>query len=133
MALHHGPRRGSLPYQASTPGCSANQRCGLSPPTSRPIAVSAAPQPPPWLTLQARHSGAVTARAATSAPLEAHQKEADQANGKAVRVIIAGAGIGGLVLAVGLLKRGFDVQVLERDVTAIRGEGKYRGPIQVTI
>ena len=37
------------------------------------------------------------------------------------------------MLAVGLLKRGFDVQVLERDVTAIRGEGKYRGPIQVTI
>jgi len=37
----------------------------------------------------------------------------------------------GLVLAVGLLKKGFDVVVLERDLTAIRGEGKYRGPIQV--
>ena len=48
------------------------------------------------------------------------------------RIVIAGAGIGGLVLAVGLLKRGFDVQILERDVTAIRGEGKYRGPIQVS-
>ncbi len=35
------------------------------------------------------------------------------------------------VLAVGLLKKGFDVQVFERDMTAIRGEGKYRGPIQV--
>lgn len=49
-----------------------------------------------------------------------------------LKVVIAGAGIGGLVLAVGLLKRGFDVTVLERDMTAIRGEGKYRGPIQVT-
>lgn len=48
-----------------------------------------------------------------------------------MHVIIAGAGIGGLVLAVGLLKAGFRVTVLERDLTAIRGEGKYRGPIQL--
>lgn len=47
------------------------------------------------------------------------------------RVLIAGAGIGGLVLAVGLLNKGFEVQMFERDLTAIRGEGKYRGPIQV--
>lgn len=46
-------------------------------------------------------------------------------------MIIAGAGIGGLVLAVALLKQGVDVKVFERDLTAIRGEGKYRGPIQV--
>ena len=39
------------------------------------------------------------------------------------KVIIAGAGIGGLVLAVGLLNKGFPVQLLERDLTAIRGEG----------
>jgi hypothetical protein len=48
-----------------------------------------------------------------------------------MKVLIAGAGIGGLVLAVALLKRGFEVQIFERDMTAIRGEGKYRGPIQV--
>eukprot|EP00878_Enallax_costatus_P002900 GHUV01003094.1.p1 GENE.GHUV01003094.1~~GHUV01003094.1.p1 ORF type:complete len:280 (+),score=62.49 GHUV01003094.1:241-1080(+) len=48
-----------------------------------------------------------------------------------LRVLIAGAGIGGLVLAVALLKKGCDVFVFERDMTAIRGEGKYRGPIQV--
>lgn len=47
------------------------------------------------------------------------------------KVIIAGAGIGGLVLALGLLNKGFPVQCLERDLTAVRGEGKYRGPIQV--
>ena len=47
------------------------------------------------------------------------------------KILIAGAGIGGLVLAVGLLKRGFDVKVFEKNITAIRGEGKYRGPIQV--
>lgn len=49
------------------------------------------------------------------------------------RVLIAGGGIGGLVAAVALLKRGYPVQVFERDLTAIRGEGKYRGPIQVHI
>ena len=51
---------------------------------------------------------------------------------KGPRILIAGAGIGGLVLAVGLLKRGFDVKVFEKNITAIRGEGKYRGPIQVS-
>lgn len=50
---------------------------------------------------------------------------------KTAQVVIAGGGIGGLVLAVGLLKQGLSVKVLERDLTAIRGEGKYRGPIQV--
>jgi zeaxanthin epoxidase len=48
-----------------------------------------------------------------------------------LKVVIVGGGIGGLVLATGLLKKGYHVQVLERDLTAIRGEGKYRGPIQV--
>lgn len=48
-----------------------------------------------------------------------------------LKVLIAGAGIGGLVLAVALVKKGIDVAVFERDLTAIRGEGKYRGPIQV--
>eukprot|EP01023_Acetabularia_acetabulum_P058863 TRINITY_DN700_c1_g2_i1.p1 TRINITY_DN700_c1_g2~~TRINITY_DN700_c1_g2_i1.p1 ORF type:complete len:653 (-),score=93.05 TRINITY_DN700_c1_g2_i1:893-2851(-) len=48
-----------------------------------------------------------------------------------LKVVVVGGGIGGLVLSVALLKKGVKVQVLERDVTAIRGEGKYRGPIQV--
>ena len=74
-----------------------------------------------------------TCSAPTSATVETHEKQAAGANAKKIRVVITGAGIGGLVLAVALLKRGFDVKVLERDVTAIRGEGKYRGPIQVTI
>ncbi|KAF5841513.1 hypothetical protein DUNSADRAFT_12441 [Dunaliella salina] len=47
------------------------------------------------------------------------------------KVVIAGAGIAGLTLALGLLKQGIRVQVLERDMTAVRGEGKLRGPIQV--
>ena len=54
-----------------------------------------------------------------------------QAAVRPLHVLIAGAGIGGLVLAVALCKKGVKVTVLERDLTAIRGEGKYRGPIQV--
>ena len=57
----------------------------------------------------------------------------DKLHHKGPKILIAGAGIGGLVLAVGLLKRGFDVQVFEQNLTAIRGEGKYRGPIQVRL
>ena len=48
-----------------------------------------------------------------------------------LKVVIVGGGIGGLVLAAGLLRKGYQVQVLERDLTAVRGEGKYRGPIQI--
>ena len=48
-----------------------------------------------------------------------------------LKVVVAGAGIAGLVLAVALLKKGIQVQVLERDLSAVRGEGKLRGPIQV--
>ncbi|KAJ7526451.1 hypothetical protein O6H91_16G007200 [Diphasiastrum complanatum] len=48
-----------------------------------------------------------------------------------LRVIIAGGGIGGLVLALAAKNRGFHVRVFERDLSAIRGEGQYRGPIQI--
>ncbi|CAI5487151.1 unnamed protein product [Closterium sp. Naga37s-1] len=47
------------------------------------------------------------------------------------KVIVAGAGIGGLVFALSCKNRGIDVEVFERDLTAIRGEGQYRGPIQI--
>ena len=57
----------------------------------------------------------------------------DKETRKGPKILIAGAGIGGLVLAVALLKKGFDVKIFERDLTAIRGEGKYRGPIQVSL
>ena len=47
------------------------------------------------------------------------------------RIIIAGGGIGGLVLALAAKNKGMSVRVLERDLSAIRGEGQYRGPIQI--
>ncbi|XP_061342071.1 zeaxanthin epoxidase, chloroplastic-like isoform X2 [Gastrolobium bilobum] len=50
---------------------------------------------------------------------------------KQVRVLVAGGGIGGLVLALAAKRKGFEVVVFEKDMSAIRGEGQYRGPIQI--
>ncbi|KAK7252833.1 hypothetical protein RIF29_37053 [Crotalaria pallida] len=50
---------------------------------------------------------------------------------KKLRVLVAGGGIGGLVFALAAKKKGFEVVVFERDLSAIRGEGQYRGPIQI--
>ncbi|KDP20392.1 hypothetical protein JCGZ_05275 [Jatropha curcas] len=50
---------------------------------------------------------------------------------KRFRMLIAGGGIGGLVLALAAKHKGFDVKVFEKDLSAVRGEGKHRGPIQL--
>jgi hypothetical protein len=101
-----------------------------------------------------RHPGSSPARLGSSSPLVAHSSSAtleapsrtEKQQGvvealpqldsfrellPGFRVVIAGAGIAGLTLALALLKRGIRCTVLERDVTAVRGEGKIRGPIQV--
>lgn len=57
---------------------------------------------------------------------------ADVRNGiRPPRIIVAGGGIGGLVFALAAKNKGMDVKVMERDLSAIRGEGQYRGPIQI--
>ncbi|XP_028774350.1 zeaxanthin epoxidase, chloroplastic-like isoform X2 [Neltuma alba] len=48
-----------------------------------------------------------------------------------LRMLIAGGGIGGLVLALAAKQRGYDVKVFEKDLSAVRGEGMHRGPIQL--
>lgn len=59
----------------------------------------------------------------------------DEAGGVAekmnLRILVAGGGIGGLVFALAAKRKGFQVTVFEKDVSAIRGEGQYRGPIQI--
>ncbi|XP_047310316.1 zeaxanthin epoxidase, chloroplastic isoform X2 [Impatiens glandulifera] len=57
-------------------------------------------------------------------------RKSDQ-NWKKPRILVAGGGIGGLVVALAAKKKGFDVVVFEKDLSAIRGEGQYRGPIQI--
>lgn len=50
---------------------------------------------------------------------------------KKIRVLVAGGGIGGLVFALAAKRKGFEVMVFEKDLSAVRGEGQYRGPIQI--
>ncbi|CAK9167129.1 unnamed protein product [Ilex paraguariensis] len=50
---------------------------------------------------------------------------------KNLKILVAGGGIGGLVFALAAKRKGFEVVVFEKDLSAVRGEGQYRGPIQV--
>ena len=93
-----------------------------------------------WHTQHTAPARAVAASAVSAPPSSSSiQKASDTSTEDAefldparpMRVLIAGGGIAGLVLAVALLKKGVDVRIFEQDMTAIRGEGKYRGPIQV--
>lgn len=65
------------------------------------------------------------------APVTPTEKSDSGLPQKKLKVLVAGGGIGGLVFALAAKKKGFDVLVFERDVSAIRGEGQYRGPIQI--
>ncbi|KAL0464381.1 UNVERIFIED_CONTAM: Zeaxanthin epoxidase, chloroplastic [Sesamum latifolium] len=53
------------------------------------------------------------------------------ADAKKHKILIAGGGIAGLVFALAAKRSGFDVKVFEKDFTAVRGEGRQRGPIQL--
>nr|AGU91434.1 zeaxanthin epoxidase [Chrysanthemum boreale] len=65
---------------------------------------------------------------------ETPPRKTEQSGGekeKKIRVLVAGGGIGGLVFALAAKRKGFEVVVFEKDLSAIRGEGQYRGPIQI--
>ncbi|KAL0429315.1 UNVERIFIED_CONTAM: Zeaxanthin epoxidase, chloroplastic [Sesamum radiatum] len=52
-------------------------------------------------------------------------------NEKKLKILVAGGGIAGLVFGLAAKRSGFDVKVFEKDLTAVRGEGRERGPIQL--
>ncbi|XP_045829789.1 zeaxanthin epoxidase, chloroplastic-like [Trifolium pratense] len=68
---------------------------------------------------------------ATVAETTTSSSSSKQAEKKNLRVLVAGGGIGGLVFALAAKRKGFDVMVFEKDLSAVRGEGQYRGPIQI--
>ncbi|KAL3622433.1 hypothetical protein CASFOL_033844 [Castilleja foliolosa] len=55
----------------------------------------------------------------------------EKTNNNKLKILIAGGGIAGLVFALMAKRSGFEVTVFEKDLTAIKGEGKDRGPIQL--
>ncbi|NP_001316090.1 zeaxanthin epoxidase, chloroplastic [Daucus carota subsp. sativus] len=70
--------------------------------------------------------------AVTDAPVVSQSGGENLREGKKkLKILVAGGGIGGLVFALAARRKGFEVVVFERDLTAIRGEGQYRGPIQI--
>ncbi|KFK28343.1 hypothetical protein AALP_AA8G503900 [Arabis alpina] len=75
--------------------------------------------------------GVVGVKASATALVEEEKRETVTEKKKKSRVLVAGGGIGGLVFALAAKKKGFDVLVFEKDLSAIRGEGQYRGPIQI--
>lgn len=64
-------------------------------------------------------------------PLAQSQQTVSNEGSRPPRILVAGGGIGGLVFALAAKNKGMDVTVFERDMSAIRGEGQYRGPIQI--
>ena len=73
----------------------------------------------------------IRVKAAAALVAEEETRETAAESKKKPKVLVAGGGIGGLVFALAAKKKGFDVLVFEKDLSAIRGEGQYRGPIQI--
>jgi len=73
-----------------------------------------------------KHVNAVVTEA--PAVSESRGKQSEQ---RKLKVLVAGGGIGGLVFALAAKRKGFEVMVFEKDLSAVRGEGQYRGPIQI--
>ncbi|KAL3626767.1 hypothetical protein CASFOL_029339 [Castilleja foliolosa] len=63
--------------------------------------------------------------------VRAENREYNKNNNNKLKILIAGGGIAGLGFALMAKRSGFDVTVFEKDMTAIRGEGWDRGPIQL--
>ncbi|KAF9682392.1 hypothetical protein SADUNF_Sadunf05G0104300 [Salix dunnii] len=66
----------------------------------------------------------------TEAPTVSESK-GKQSEKRNLKVLVAGGGIGGLVFALAAKRKEFEVMVFEKDLSAVRGEGQYRGPIQI--
>ncbi|KAK0605783.1 hypothetical protein LWI29_030671 [Acer saccharum] len=78
---------------------------------------------------QIRRLTQVKATVTESATKQSHSDKLETK--KKLKILVAGGGIGGLVFALAAKRKGFDVVVFEKDLSAIRGEGQYRGPIQI--
>ncbi|KAL8500707.1 hypothetical protein ACS0TY_020333 [Phlomoides rotata] len=60
-----------------------------------------------------------------------YARQNNEEKSEKLKILIAGGGIGGLAFALAAKSSGFDVKVFEKDSSAIRGDGRGRGPIQL--
>jgi len=141
MASHQAAGRTAAPSRRvatiATAAAAANQP-RPQPASPRPAAPPASSAPRAQSSLAGARRATTTAAVAlapAAAPASLAPRSSPPPPPPPLDVVIAGAGIGGLVLALALLRRAepgaVRLRIFERDLTAIRGEGKYRGPIQV--
>lgn len=124
----------TLCYNTLNPSTAAFSRTHFSVPVNKELPLD----PSPFLShgyrlgskkvKQRKKVMHVKAAVAEAPPAASPSKQAQR---KQVRVLVAGGGIGGLVFALAAKRKGFEVVVFEKDLSAIRGEGQYRGPIQI--
>ncbi|KAF7828728.1 zeaxanthin epoxidase, chloroplastic-like [Senna tora] len=126
----------TLSYSSLNPSTTAFSRTMFSIPTYKEFPFDVVPSGSRTIK-RTRKLVRVTATLAEAPPAASPATQTlsgNDGNGsgrKKVRVLVAGGGIGGLVFALAAKRKGFQVMVFEKDLSAIRGEGQYRGPIQI--
>ncbi|XP_044966689.1 zeaxanthin epoxidase, chloroplastic isoform X2 [Hordeum vulgare subsp. vulgare] len=134
-SAHHNPSLHFLARRFVMPSCTRVSRAGTA--ISAPPVTPSSSSSRTLIGLHALHSQrAPYGRGLRlSGPVRCAAEVVDDAAMHAPepkpRVLVAGGGIGGLVFALAARRKGFQVLVLEKDMSAVRGEGKYRGPIQL--
>ncbi|KAK7251049.1 hypothetical protein RIF29_33918 [Crotalaria pallida] len=128
----------TLCYNSLNPSTTAFSRTHFSVPTNKELSLNSSS---PFVSHVYHHLGSRTRKQRKKVKLhvEAAVAEAPPSKKavsgtpqkKKLRILVAGGGIGGLVFALAAKRKGFEVVVFERDMSAIRGEGQYRGPIQI--
>ncbi|XP_027345604.1 zeaxanthin epoxidase, chloroplastic-like isoform X1 [Abrus precatorius] len=125
----------TLCYNSLNPSTTAFSRTHFSVPVNKELPLDT--HTSPLLSYNCRLGSRTTKQRKSVMHVKAAVAEAETKNvsgtpqKKKLRVLVAGGGIGGLVFALAAKRKGFEVMVFEKDVSAIRGEGQYRGPIQI--
>ncbi|XP_061371191.1 zeaxanthin epoxidase, chloroplastic-like isoform X1 [Gastrolobium bilobum] len=126
----------TLCYNSLNPSTTAFSRTHFSVPLNKELSLDISP----FVSYGYHHLGSRTmkqrkrvmhVKAAVAEAPPSSQAVNGTSQKKKLRVLVAGGGIGGLVFALAAKRKGFEVMVFEKDLSAIRGEGQYRGPIQV--
>jgi len=129
----------TLCYNSLNPSTTAFSRTHFSVPVNKELPLDASPLvsyncPLGCRTRKQRRKVMYVKGAMVEAPPSVSPSSQGGSGGpskKQLRVLVAGGGIGGLVFALAAKRKGFDVVVFEKDLSAVRGEGQYRGPIQI--